>query len=72
MEKRRIYNPDDLPMVLTPADISEVLNISINKTYEYIHSKDFPVFRLGRQYRISKSKFLAWLDAAGDGGKEIA
>ena len=24
--------------------------------------KDFPAFRVGKQYRVSKTRFLAWLD----------
>lgn len=72
MREHNISNPDDLPMVLTPADIAAILNVSRNTAYQFIHTKDFPAFRLGKQYRVSKSKFLAWLEAAGDDEKEIA
>ena len=49
-------------MVLTPLDIAAVLGISRNTAYELVHSKDFPAFRVGKQYRVSKTRFLAWLD----------
>lgn len=60
--KKRVTNPDELPMVLTPLDIADILGISRNVAYEYMHSEGFPVFKVGKQYRISKKKFLAWLD----------
>ena len=58
----RVTNPESLSMVLTPLDIAAVLGISRNTAYELVHSKDFPAFRVGKQYRISKTSFLAWLD----------
>ena len=62
MSKKRVTNPDTLPMVLTPLDIADILGISRNKAYEYMHREGFPVFKVGKQYRISKKKFLVWLD----------
>jgi len=60
-------------MVLTPSDISTVMCLSRNKTYQLIHSKDFPAFKVGNQYRICKKKFLAWLDKENEFiEKEIA
>ncbi len=61
---KRVTNPDDLSMVLGPRDIAEVLGISRNTAYELIHSEGFPAFQVGKQYRVSKQKFLAWLDEA--------
>ena len=58
----RVTNPESLSMVLTPLDIAAVLGISRNTAYELVHSKDFPAFRVGKQYRVSKTRCLAWLD----------
>lgn len=58
-EHRRI---EDLPLVLTPMDIAAVLNISRNTAYEVIHSAGFPLFRVGKQYRVSRERFMAWLN----------
>lgn len=58
----KITNPENLPMVLTPADIAEILGVSRNTTYEFIRREGFPVFKVGKQYRVSKAKFLEWLD----------
>jgi len=57
-----VTNPEALPMVLTPSDICNVLGISRNTAYEYMHSDGFPAFKVGKQYRVSKKRFLAWLD----------
>lgn len=59
---KRVTNPESLSMVLTPLDIADVLGISRNTAYELVHRKDFPAFRVGKQYRVSKVRFLAWLD----------
>ena len=63
MKSDKRVNADELPLVLTPADISMVLGISRNTTYALIHSKSFPAFRVGKQYRVSRERFLIWLDS---------
>ncbi len=62
--ENRVTDPEALPMVLTPVDIAAVLNISRNTAYEFMHSEGFPMFKIGNQYRVSKKKFLAWLDGS--------
>ena len=42
---------------LTPQDISTILNIGKNKTYNLINNKDFPKIRIGNSIRIPISKF---------------
>ena len=60
---KRLTSRDDLPLVLSPADVAEILGISRNTAYEVIHSKGFPAFRVGKQYRVSRERFLTWLDS---------
>lgn len=69
--KNRVTNPDELPLVLTVSDIANVLGISRNTAYQHIHEKGFPAFVVGgkeqrngkkKLYRISKAKFLEWLE----------
>ena len=55
-------NREDLPLVLTPADVAAILGISRNKAYEVLHSEDFLKFQIGKHYRIHRDKFLTWLD----------
>ena len=53
---------EELPLVLTPMDIAAVLGVSRNTAYELIHSEDFPILRVGKQYRVSRKRFLTWLE----------
>lgn len=52
----------NLPYILTPRDISAVLGISKNSTYALIHSRGFPAFQVGKQYRVHRDKFENWLE----------
>ena len=40
---------------LTARDIKQILNISINAAYNLIHSKSFPVIRIGNSFRVPKA-----------------
>ena len=50
---------------LTVRDIKQILNISINAAYNLIHSKAFPVIKVGQSYRIPAESFYAWLEQLG-------
>ena len=63
MDRVAFRKVEELPLVLTPMDIAAVLGISRNTAYEGIHSKCFPAFRVGKQYRVSRERFLTWLDS---------
>ena len=52
---------EGLPLVLTPKDIAKVLQISRNTAYDVMHRKDFPVLKVGKQYRVSRERFLQWI-----------
>ncbi len=57
----RLQRIDDLPLVLTPLDVAAVLDVSRNTAYEIVHSKGFPSFKIGKQYRIRRDRFLQWM-----------
>ena len=63
MDKVAFRQAGELPLVLTPMDIAAVLGISRNTAYELIHSEDFPILRVGKQYRVSRKRFLTWLES---------
>ncbi len=63
MQHLQFTNIDNLPLVLTPMDIAAVLGISRNTAYEVIHSKGFPVIKVGKQYRVHRERFFHWLDS---------
>ena len=62
MDRVAFRKVEELPLVLTPMDIAAVLGISRNTADELIHSEDFPILRVGKQYRVSRKRFLTWLE----------
>lgn len=60
MEK--LQDKDTLPLVLTPVDVAKLLGVSRNTGYEVIHSKGFPYFMVGKQYRVRLDKLLQWIE----------
>ena len=63
MDRVAFRKVEELPLVLTPMDIAAVLGISRNTAYELIHSEDFPILRVGKHYRVSRKRFLTWLES---------
>ena len=63
MDRVAFRKVEELPLVLTPMDIAAVLGISRNTAYELLHSEDFPILRVGKQYRVSRKRFLTWLES---------
>lgn len=56
-------NVEELPLILTPKDIGIILGISKNSAYAVVHSEGFPAVRVGKQYRVLRSNFFAWLES---------
>lgn len=54
---------EDLPDLLTVEQIAEYLQKSNQSVRSYIRSKNHPLpaKRIGRDYRIDKTKFSEWL-----------
>ena len=46
--------------VMTVREIEIFLQIGANSAYNLIHSKAFPVIRIGNSYRIPKDTFYDW------------
>ena len=65
MSTKKFMCYDDLPLVLNVLDVAAIMGISRNTAYELVHSRDFPKITIGKQYRVPREKFLAWLDACG-------
>lgn len=47
---------------LTVKEIREIMNIGINTAYNLIHSRAFPVKKVGHSYRIPSASFYQWLN----------
>ena len=47
---------------LTVKEVQEILKIGTNSAYNLIHSKAFPVIKIGQSYRIPRTMFYAWME----------
>ena len=54
---------DDLPLMLSVAEVAAVLGISRAGAYELAHSDGFPALKIGSRIVVPKDKFLSWIDA---------
>ena len=61
MNASMIRNINELPLVLTVSDISEILVIGKNTAYDLVRSGEIKSVRVGRQIRIPKSALLEYL-----------
>lgn len=59
----RYKDIEEIPMIFGPHELSKILGISKNKTYEVVNRYDFPKIRVSRRIIISKKHFLEWMDA---------
>ena len=50
---------EEIPMIFGPRELSKILGISKNKTYEVVNRYDFPKIRVGRRIIISKNTFVS-------------
>ena len=64
MMKHSTYTSyDELPLMLSVAEVAAVLGISRASAYELARSSDFPVLKIGSRIVVPKDKFLTWIDA---------
>ena len=54
---------EQLPCVLLPQDVGAILGISRNTTYQLLHSENFPVFKVGKLYRVPRDEILLWMES---------
>ena len=63
MKKTQYTSYDQLPLMLTVPDVSQVLGISLAGTYELVRSDGFPALKIGSMIVVPKEKFIAWINA---------
>lgn len=63
-------NLDELPAMLTAAELARALGISRAGAYTLIHRKDFPTLQIGKRLMVPKDKLMAWINrnTTGDEG----
>lgn len=49
---------------MTVKEMGAILRIGTNSAYNLIHTKTFPVLRVGNSYRIPVEPFYQWLNQA--------
>ena len=52
----------DEPDVLTVPDVSRILRIGKNKTYELIHTRQISALKLGKRLLVPKTVLIEFLD----------
>ena len=60
--KKKYTSYDQLPLMLNAEDVQNVLGLSRAKTYQIMHSADFPLELYGKRMLVTKDKFLDWLE----------
>lgn len=56
-------NYDQLPLALRAEDVAQVLGISRANAYTLMHTKGFPVLKVGKRMVVPKDKLIAWIEA---------
>ena len=52
----------DEKLVMTVQEAADMMGLGINKMYELVNTKGFPVVTVGRKKLIIRSKFEEWLE----------
>ena len=53
---------DNLPAMLTVAQMASALNISRTSAYELAHCKNFPAMLIGNRILVPKDRLMSWID----------
>lgn len=52
---------EDLPIVLKPKHVAEILGIANSTAYEYMRMSDFPAIEVNGTIRVMRDRFFEWL-----------
>ncbi len=53
---------DNLPAMLTVAQVASALNISRTSAYELAHCKNFPAMLIGSRILVPKDRLVGWIN----------
>ena len=53
---------EQLPLALSAEDVAQVLGISRANAYTLMHSKGFPIIKIGKRMTVPKDKLIEWID----------
>lgn len=69
MKRNKFKSYDDLPLMLSVPDLTEVLGISRASAYELVKIKGFPALHIGNRILIPKEELIAWIRRSTGGKK---
>ncbi|MBR1811178.1 MAG: helix-turn-helix domain-containing protein [Clostridia bacterium] len=55
----------DLPDALSPQEVADLLRVNIKTVYKMLRDKVIPSVRVGREYRVAKTKVIEYLRGNG-------
>ena len=69
MKDVKFKNYDDLPLMLSVPDLTEVLGISRAGAYELVKSEGFPSLHIGSRILIPKEELIVWIKRNTNGAE---
>jgi len=52
---------EQFPATLSAEELAKALNISMSTSYRLLHSKGFPVVKIGKRRMVTKHDLLKWM-----------
>lgn len=53
---------EQLPLLLSTREVSNILRISISTAYSLLEEQGFPKKRIGKTYKVSRDELKRWLN----------
>lgn len=69
---RPIRQPTTAPQTYTPAQVADLLGISLSGVYNHLRAGTIPSRRVGARWLISRRQFHDWLDGVDQDGHDVA
>ncbi|MBO6302415.1 MAG: helix-turn-helix domain-containing protein [Ruminiclostridium sp.] len=69
MKRNKFKSYDDLPLMLSVPELTDVLGISRASAYELVKIKGFPALHIGNRILIPKEELIAWIRRSTGGKK---
>lgn len=66
--ERKYKSFEELPSVLTAADLASYLGISQSGAYNLLRSQGFPTMMVGCRMMVQKEKFRTWCEDRSENG----
>ena len=61
MKRNKFKSYDDLPLMLSVLELTDVLGISRASAYELVKIKGFPALHIGNRIMIPKEDLISWI-----------